>query len=48
MLSFSNTDKVLVLAPHPDDESLGTGGLAPANIYTKDTRPNRVRDKRRE
>jgi LmbE family N-acetylglucosaminyl deacetylase len=27
MFSFSKSDKVLLIAPHPDDESLATGGL---------------------
>jgi LmbE family N-acetylglucosaminyl deacetylase len=27
MLSFSKSDKILIIAPHPDDESLGTGGM---------------------
>jgi LmbE family N-acetylglucosaminyl deacetylase len=27
MFSFSKSDRVLVIAPHPDDESLATGGL---------------------
>jgi LmbE family N-acetylglucosaminyl deacetylase len=27
MISFTSTDRILILAPHPDDESLATGGL---------------------
>ena len=27
MLTVSSTDRILILAPHPDDESIGTGGL---------------------
>jgi LmbE family N-acetylglucosaminyl deacetylase len=27
MFSFSTSDRILVVAPHPDDESLGTAGL---------------------
>ena len=27
LLNFSSTDRVLIFAPHPDDESLATGGL---------------------
>jgi LmbE family N-acetylglucosaminyl deacetylase len=27
MFPFSNSDKLLIVAPHPDDESLATGGL---------------------
>jgi LmbE family N-acetylglucosaminyl deacetylase len=27
MFSFSKSDRILIVAPHPDDESLGTGGL---------------------
>jgi LmbE family N-acetylglucosaminyl deacetylase len=34
MFSFSKSDKVLVIAPHPDDESLGTGGLL-QRIFTQ-------------
>jgi LmbE family N-acetylglucosaminyl deacetylase len=34
MFSFSKSDKVLIVAPHPDDESLGTGGLL-QRIFTQ-------------
>ena len=27
MLTVTSTDRILILAPHPDDESIGTGGL---------------------
>ena len=27
MLTITSTDRILILAPHPDDESIGTGGL---------------------
>ncbi len=27
MISITSTDRILILAPHPDDESLATGGL---------------------
>lgn len=26
-LSVSNQDKIVIIAPHPDDECIGTGGL---------------------
>jgi len=31
-LAFTASDRLLVLAPHPDDESLGTGGLIQAAL----------------
>ena len=27
MFTLSNNDRILILAPHPDDETIGTGGI---------------------
>ncbi|MDE1886478.1 MAG: PIG-L family deacetylase, partial [Xanthomonadaceae bacterium] len=30
ILTFTPTDRILIVAPHPDDESIATGGLIQA------------------
>src|SRR6478735_4929719 len=31
-ISFTGGDRILVLAPHPDDETLGCGGIIPLHL----------------